>query len=170
MRKSRPRTASRIKMWRRATWPAPRTATQSWKTDSAMIKVQNRQPRPSAWCSVTLQSDLRLCCTDQQLSHMSDRFIIRMRYNLEEFLQSFRPNPDCWLWIDVICMNQSSLTKRNHQIRMMADIYSRPDREVVVGLRSTDENAGIRRALRYTQAAACYDRNNVYYHTKDPFR
>jgi hypothetical protein len=50
---------------------------------------------------------------------------IRIRENLFQFLQTYRAT-ECndYLWIDQICINQSSVQERNHQVGLMASIYS----------------------------------------------
>ncbi len=44
---------------------------------------------------------------------------------------------DQWLWIDQICIQQSSITERNHQVLMMCDIYTNAE-SVIVLLRNGD--------------------------------
>jgi hypothetical protein len=60
-----------------------------------------------------------------------------VRQNLYDFLKAFRTRlyrfRDCgdygnevqWLWIDQICIDQSVVKERNHQVEMMSDIYRR---------------------------------------------
>jgi hypothetical protein len=60
-----------------------------------------------------------------------------VRQNLYDFLKAFRTRlhrfRDCgdygneiqWLWIDQICIDQSVVEERNHQVEMMSDIYRR---------------------------------------------
>ncbi|KAF2996854.1 hypothetical protein E8E13_004068 [Curvularia kusanoi] len=47
-----------------------------------------------------------------------------VRKNLFDFLQEYwrRDRSDA-LWIDAICINQTSIPERNHQVAMMGDIY-----------------------------------------------
>jgi hypothetical protein len=60
-----------------------------------------------------------------------------VRQNLYDFLKAFRArlyrfrncgdyeNEIQWLWIDQICIDQSVVEERNHQVEMMSDIYRR---------------------------------------------
>ncbi|CAI6331922.1 unnamed protein product [Periconia digitata] len=60
-----------------------------------------------------------------------------VRQNLYNFLETFRARlvkfagngyfegETQWLWIDQICIDQSTIRERNHQVEMMADIYRR---------------------------------------------
>lgn len=45
-------------------------------------------------------------------------------FNADE-LKRFNQSPGCWkyFWIDAICINQKEVSERNHQVRMMSDIY-----------------------------------------------
>ncbi|KAK4112968.1 HET-domain-containing protein, partial [Canariomyces notabilis] len=46
--------------------------------------------------------------------------------NLFQALRHLRlPDSARVLWIDAICINQSDLRERNHQVQQMADVYSR---------------------------------------------
>lgn len=38
-----------------------------------------------------------------------------------------------WIWIDALCINQDDITERNHQVALMAGIYS-PAGQVVIWL------------------------------------
>ncbi|RSL78146.1 hypothetical protein CEP51_008461 [Fusarium floridanum] len=42
-----------------------------------------------------------------------------------EFGHDFEQSPKSWkyFWIDAICINQTEVSERNHQVRMMSDIY-----------------------------------------------
>ena len=51
-----------------------------------------------------------------------------IRVNLHEFLKVFctwQKSAWIWLWVDQICIDQSSNKERNHQVAMMGDIYRR---------------------------------------------
>jgi hypothetical protein len=61
--------------------------------------------------------------------------LFTIRKNLYDFLEVYRKR---WatrrtLWIDAICIDQSNITERNHQVWMMGHIYSRA-KEVVIWL------------------------------------
>lgn len=49
-----------------------------------------------------------------------------IRKNLSDFLlEALKPNHALyWMWIDQLCIDQDSVTERNHQVRQMARIYS----------------------------------------------
>ena len=64
--------------------------------------------------------------------------LLDVTQNLYDFLKRARPGgPESWLgpedkiWIDAISINQSSLSERSAQVRLMADIY-RAARTVIV--------------------------------------
>ena len=58
-------------------------------------------------------------------------FLLAMRERLNHGLDT----PD--LWIDAICINQSKLDERNHQVQIMAEIYQRAD-QVLIWLGQVD--------------------------------
>lgn len=50
---------------------------------------------------------------------------LAVRRNLFEFLaQARRWKSTEWFWIDAICIDQTNLEERNHQVRRMFEIYS----------------------------------------------
>lgn len=86
--------------------------------------------------------------------------IFAVRLNLFKFLEAFRAQlfnnrgsgehkADVqWLWVDQICVDQSVLLERNHQVQMMADIYKRA-LYVYVWLGEADESLEkVMRALK----------------------
>lgn len=53
-----------------------------------------------------------------------DRWVIRIRHNLRDALRRIRhPEHPRQLWIDAVCINQSSIPEKNHQIPLMGEIY-----------------------------------------------
>lgn len=55
----------------------------------------------------------------------------RVRKNLFRFLRQrlqMDRDPQEWLWIDAICIDQANLTERGHQVRLMANIYGKASR------------------------------------------
>jgi len=48
-----------------------------------------------------------------------------VRENLWQFLNAIRDHTESWLWIDQICIDQSVVGERNHQVRLMATIYAK---------------------------------------------
>lgn len=36
-----------------------------------------------------------------------------------------------WIWIDAVCINQSDVTERGHQVQQMANIYKRASRVII---------------------------------------
>jgi len=55
---------------------------------------------------------------------------LEIRENLFKFLTEFRKRSDKtpsdqYLWIDQLCIDQSTTSERNHQVQMMSDIYSK---------------------------------------------
>ena len=73
---------------------------------------------------------------DTQDISVDGRFL-EVRRNLHDFLVAFRARlfkfrgggvfeeEVQWLWIDQICVDQSVIRERNHQVQMMADIYKK---------------------------------------------
>jgi hypothetical protein len=73
---------------------------------------------------------------DAQEISVNGRFL-EVRRNLHDFLVAFRARlfnfrgggvfeeEVQWLWIDQICVDQSVIRERNHQVQMMADIYKK---------------------------------------------
>lgn len=51
--------------------------------------------------------------------------LVVIRHNLAHFLDMFQCRPDStgYLWIDQICIDQSSTVERNHQVQLMGDIF-----------------------------------------------
>jgi hypothetical protein len=84
----------------------------------------------------------------QKISLNNKLFLVRQ--NLYDFLEAFRirlyrfqncghyGNETQWLWIDQICIDQSVVVERNHQVEMMSDIYRRAS-YVYVWLGRSDE-------------------------------
>jgi hypothetical protein len=58
--------------------------------------------------------------------------VLAVTKNLESALQRLRsPDRPRVFWIDAICVDQENLQERGHQVRRMADIYTRAERVVV---------------------------------------
>lgn len=54
-----------------------------------------------------------------------DGSIIRITKNCEAAIRRVRyPDKDRWVWIDAICINQSSVPERTYQVSMMSKIYT----------------------------------------------
>jgi hypothetical protein len=61
-----------------------------------------------------------------------DHGIIRITKNCEAAIRRLRlSDQKRWVWIDAICIDQSSETERTHQVRMMSKIYVAAHRVVV---------------------------------------
>ena len=54
--------------------------------------------------------------------------LLRVRENLYWFLSTannvIKQSTSTWYWIDVLCIDQSNTTERNHQVAQMGTIYS----------------------------------------------
>lgn len=48
-----------------------------------------------------------------------------VRQNLFDFLENVRPTWNTSLWIDAMCIDQSNISERNHQVGQMGVIFSR---------------------------------------------
>ncbi|KAL1600568.1 hypothetical protein SLS60_006954 [Paraconiothyrium brasiliense] len=69
---------------------------------------------------------------------------IKVRKNLFDFLQrqsSIITEPK-YFWIDAVCINQSNMTERNHQVSLMKDIYVQAH-EVYIWLGPEKENSDL---------------------------
>jgi hypothetical protein len=75
-----------------------------------------------------------------------DRISFSVTENLLHALQHLRlVNRKRVLWIDAICINQSDINERNHQIRQMADIYSQAQRVIAwIGLETEASQAAFK--------------------------
>jgi hypothetical protein len=84
----------------------------------------------------------KVLCDDRKLE---------VRNNLKTLLAYVRDDLyDCWLWIDAICIDQTSLSERGHQVKLMGEIYSRAN-NVLAWLGSGDRE--IQLALRFIAEA-----------------
>lgn len=100
--------------------------------------------------------------------YLAGNTVIKVRGNLRNALHSIRDNDsDCWLWIDAVCINQHSDTERNHQVRLMANIYGNAN-VVLVWVQSTGENADVARAFKFVHAAVTHNNSghSVYRYIK----
>ena len=80
-----------------------------------------------------------------------------VRPNLVEGLKALRrQDEDRNLWIDAVCINQDNEDEKNHQVQMMAEIYSRAQR-VCIWLGGGDESSRI--ALRFIKKEVLQLRN-----------
>lgn len=58
------------------------------------------------------------------------------------------------LWIDAICTDQTSLAERNHQVRLMGEIYSRAWRVLIwLGKGSADSDLALEYLSQFAQQA-----------------
>ena len=87
---------------------------------------------------------------------LSDGSIIKVRKNLWNALKFLRDKKsDCYLWIDAICINQQSNQERNHQVRLMANIYGDAN-IVLVWLPSEGQSGDVARAFDFMQSTVKY--------------
>lgn len=74
---------------------------------------------------------------------------ILVRNNLWSALRHLRfPDKDRTIWVDALCIDQSNVTERNHQVGLMGKIY-RDALEVVAWLGCENENSNV--AMSYLQ-------------------
>lgn len=72
----------------------------------------------------------------QNLAHF-----LRQHVEMDQSLQE-------WMWIDAICINQTNLPERTHQVKLMADIYGKASRVLVwLGPAYEDSNVVMRGLL-----------------------
>ncbi|KAH7066523.1 heterokaryon incompatibility protein-domain-containing protein, partial [Paraphoma chrysanthemicola] len=82
----------------------------------------------------------------------------RIRQNLFDFLLTFR-NDDAnasYLWVDQISIDQTSTSERNHQVQLMASIYSHQNCDVVAWLGLASRDAACK-FLQYPSFATAQD-------------
>ena len=74
-----------------------------------------------------------------------------------EFQDSEEKAEERWLWIDQICINQGNDKERNHQVRMMAEIYSQAI-ETIVWLSDdrTDDAVGEHAEVKESRLTAAF--------------
>lgn len=63
-----------------------------------------------------------------------------LRENIWHFLNRLEKYPQAWLWIDQICIDQTTVNERNHQVSLMAQIYAKAD-AVAIWLGIEDDNS-----------------------------
>ena len=64
-----------------------------------------------------------------------------IRDNLLQFLDAVRSHTKNWLWIDQVCIDQSAVDERNHQVGLMAKIYAKAF-EVLIWLGTEADGSG----------------------------
>jgi hypothetical protein len=75
--------------------------------------------------------------------------VFKVRKNLRNALRSLRDaKSECYVWVDAICINQSSNAERNHQVKLMAAIYGNANM-AVVWLESAGEHANVKKAFEF---------------------
>ncbi|KAB2104994.1 hypothetical protein AG0111_0g7166 [Alternaria gaisen] len=94
----------------------------------------------------------------QEIQVNGHRFLVRQ--NLYDFLCAFRErlykfrggngyeDEVQWLWIDQVCINQALTGERNHQVKMMSDIYQRATYVYVWLGKSNDSTEAVMKALK----------------------
>lgn len=86
-----------------------------------------------------------------------------IRPNLYDFLkQARRLHHSKWLWIDTLCIDQSNIDERNHQVQQMGSIYKRA--EGVISWLGNDEAV-----IRFLDLDADRDDRDTYEFTYLPY-
>jgi hypothetical protein len=113
-----------------------------------LLKVQHKQHADSQPVTCTIQRFSPVTRPDYlALSYtwgdplpvfdiLIDGSSFTIRENLHQFFQTYQDDPGfCskWFWIDQICIDQSNILERNHQVAQMADIY-RSAQSVIIWL------------------------------------
>jgi hypothetical protein len=76
---------------------------------------------------------------------------VQVGHNLHRFLRQFRKvcgDVGAWLWIDALCINQSDVGERNHQVAQMKNIYQGAALVIAWLGEATDDDVLAFRALR----------------------
>jgi hypothetical protein len=117
---------ARLEDWSLDNHPAYQALSYTWgnttyKDDAGQVQNQNQEER-----------GIRI---DGQ------RFVVAK--NLHEALLCLRvAHQPRYLWIDAICINQSDVVEKSHQIRLMKDIYAEAE-SVIVWLGRSDQHSDI---------------------------
>jgi hypothetical protein len=82
-----------------------------------------------------------------------DEHVVDVRENLWSALWHLRlPNDNRILWVDALCINQSDISERNHQVGLMSTIYSKAEKVIVwLGPASEDSDVGMKWLSRILQ-------------------
>ncbi|KAH8777998.1 heterokaryon incompatibility protein-domain-containing protein [Hyaloscypha finlandica] len=75
-----------------------------------------------------------------------DEHFVDVRENLWSALWHLRfPHDDRILWVDALCINQSKISERNHQVGLMSTIYSKAEEVIAwLGPASEDSDVGMK--------------------------
>ena len=90
-----------------------------------------------------------------------------VRQNLYTFFKAVQLDPkyntDTWLWIDQVCIDQSDVLERNHQVGQMSEIY-RSASKVIIWLGPTRRHCDVtvRRLSRDSSQSALQSRDHRY--------
>ena len=110
-----------IRVFRLYSSPSP-----TWPITGSLIKV-SRQSSPSYDALSYVWGDL-----SDTVSISVNGVDVPITRNLEAALRQLRrKHTSITLWIDAICINQSDLSERNHQVKYMGDIYRRAKRVIM---------------------------------------
>lgn len=87
---------------------------------------------------------------------LMNKKIFTVRENLLHFLLAFRRQQasDSWIWIDQLCIDQANTLERNHQVRLMSQIYKSCSYVIVWLDKSSHHDTGDHHSLqapRYMQ-------------------
>ncbi|CAG8974178.1 hypothetical protein HYALB_00011786 [Hymenoscyphus albidus] len=86
----------------------------------------------------------------------------RIRNNLFNALLHLRqPSSGVMLWVDAICINQSDIDERNHQVQRMADVFSRARRVLAWLGPETESNREAFSFLSQTYLRSPYNRKEL---------
>ncbi|KAI8225327.1 Heterokaryon incompatibility protein 6, OR allele [Colletotrichum sp. SAR 10_96] len=69
--------------------------------------------------------------TDQSETITANGQILHVTKNLYSALEHLRQKENRILWIDAICIDQTNLQERGHQVGQMSDIYRQADQVLV---------------------------------------
>ena len=73
-----------------------------------------------------------------------DGWRVPVRKNLWDALRHLRSTQDRALWIDALCINQSNVRERNHQVGQMSQIYGKSWRVLIwLGLKGEDSHLAL---------------------------
>lgn len=105
---------------------------------------------------------------DFRLDIILDGKVLQVMPNLRSALaRIFAAEPDIYLWVDAICINQNNTAERNSQVSLMGEIYSKAS-EVIVWLGEEDSETRdtVDLVMMISQAARVRDSEGNLVHRK----
>jgi hypothetical protein len=85
----------------------------------------------------------------------------KVRTNLYAFLREFKDREEGYFWIDQLCIDQSHVIERNHQVALMSSIYSKAE-VVYVWLGQPSDSSALALAILQEYENLVWPRGSTY--------